>query len=204
MRTIVLTGGLGAGKSTAAAFFADHGATVLDLDRIGHEVLAPGSPTLDRVTEAFGREIVGADGALDRARLAERTFGSPRASRMLNAIVHPAIEAEVRDRLARIGREHPDAVVVLEVPLLAEAPRYRELADIVVAISARESLRVRRCVSRGMSEADARNRIAAQATDEEREALADAVIVNEGDEDALLGELERFWAEAIAPAEERR
>lgn len=199
MLTVVVTGGLGAGKSTATAYFASRGATVIDLDTVGRGVLASGSPTLARVADEFGTDLLGEDGSLDRGELARRAFATPEATARLNAIVHPAIASEVGPSLrdVQLLPNQPD-VIVLEVPLLAEAPVYRELADIVLAIEAPTDRRVERAVARGMQADDARRRIAAQADDTARADLADVVIVNDRDEAAFLRELGRFWDEAMA------
>lgn len=195
MLVIVLTGGLGAGKSTAAEFFRVRGAVTLDLDRIAEHALAPGSAVLERVAAEFGADdILLADGRLDRPALARKAFASPAATALLNSIVHPAVAAEVGPALTslRLLAEPPSAVV-LEVPLLVEAPVFAELADCVLAVVAPESVRLARAVERGMDEAEARRRIRAQATDAERAALADAVIVNDGPRARFEAQLESFW-----------
>lgn len=199
MFTIVLTGGLGAGKSTAAEFFRDRGATVIDLDAVGHGVLSPGAETLAQVADEFGADILRADGSLDRAALAQRAFASPAATARLNAIVHPAIAAQVGPSLADVQLlPFRPEVMVLEVPLLAEAPVYKELADVVIAVSAPEPIRIQRAVAKGMAEDDAVRRISAQASDEARTKLADIVIENAGDRAEFIGKLERFWHEMVA------
>lgn len=198
MFTIVVTGGLGAGKSTALEFFRSHGASVIDLDTVGRAVLHPGSPTLERVAAEFGDDVVGDDGSLDRSKLAARAFATPADSARLNAIVHPAIASQIGPSLrdVQLLPNQPD-VIVLEVPLLAEAPVYRELADLVVAITAPEEVRVERAVRKGLAEDDARRRIAAQARDEERERLADIVLCNDGDRDAFLAVLDGLWEDEV-------
>jgi dephospho-CoA kinase len=194
MHILVLTGGLGAGKSTASGLFRERGATVIDLDDVARHALVPGSPLLARLVEAFGDTILAMDGSLDRAALAQSAFDSPESAGRLNAIMHPAIAREVGPALAeiRLMPQQPQ-LVVLEVPLLAEAPVYAELGDEVLAISAPTELRLRRAIAKGMDEADARRRMAAQAPDVQREALADAVIINDGELSGFLGKLEEFW-----------
>lgn len=204
MHVVVLTGGLGAGKSTAAAWFAERGATVLDLDEVAKALLGPGSALLDRVAAEFGPSVRAADGSLDRAVLAEAAFATPEATARLDAIVHPAVAAEVGSALAELRLQpHQPEVVVLEVPLLAEAPVFAELADAVLAIEAPAESRVERAGARGMDAADARARIAAQASDTERAELADAVIVNDGSAEAFRSALEGFWAEHVAGPDRR-
>lgn len=201
MRIIIVTGGLGAGKSTATRFFVERGALVLSLDEIAHEVLSPGSVGLSRVAQEFGEQVIAADGSLDRAALAELAFACQDCAERLNALVHPLVVEETRARLARAVAAHkPATAVVLEVPLLAEAPELCELADVVLAIEAPENDRMARAVARGMDQSDALHRIACQASDEERAALATHVIANDGDESHFARELEGFWGSLDAAA----
>lgn len=198
MLVLVLTGGLGAGKSTAAAHFRKKGATVIDLDDVADQVLSRGSDVLARVADEFG-DVLLADGSLDRPALAREAFVTPERTARLNALVHPAVAREVGPALQEL-RLMPDqpCLVVLEVPLLAEAPVFREVADVVLAVVAPESMRLRRAVSAGMVEADARRRIRAQATDAQRAALADVVIVNDSTAEEFISALDRFWDERLA------
>jgi dephospho-CoA kinase len=199
MRVVVVTGGIGAGKSTAAAFMREKGAVAIDADRIAEHVLRKDSPTLQRVAEEFGPDVLLADGSLDRAALAGAAFGSPERTRVLNEIVHPAVAREIGPAIADLRLlPDPPQVVVIEVPLLAEAPVFAELADVVLAIVAPEETRITRAVDLGFDEADARNRLARQASDAERAELADVVIVNDGDLEKFRDELERFWEESVA------
>ena len=199
MRVVVITGGIGAGKSTAAEFFRGLGAVVVDLDVVAAEVLRKGSATLGRVSAEFGPEVLFADGSLDRDALARAAFASPGAVGRLNAIVHPAIAREIGPAISdlRLLPDSPD-VVVIEVPLLAEAPVFAELADDVIAIVAPEEVRVARAVATGRPEPDVRRRLAVQATDAERARLADVIIVNDADKDGFLGELKRVWDDRLA------
>jgi len=204
MHVIVLTGGLGAGKSTAAEHFRERGAAVICLDTVAKQLLAPGSELLGRVAEEFGEQIVSADGTLDRRALASRAFASPEAAARLNAIVHPAVAAEVGPALQDLRLlPHPPEVVVLEVPLLAEAPVFAELADEVVAIEAPFEMRVHRAAMRGLGADEARARIAAQASDAERALLSDVVIQNDGSAEDLRLALERYWSERVAGPDSR-
>jgi dephospho-CoA kinase len=204
MHVIVLTGGLGAGKSTAAELLREHGAAVICLDTVAKQLMAPGSELLARVAARFGSEVVSTDGSLDRRALAQRAFVTPEAAAELNAIVHPAVAAEVGPALQDLRLlPHPPHVVVLEVPLLAEAPVFAELADEVVAIEAPLEMRVHRAAMRGLCAEEARARIAVQASDAERAMLADVVIQNDGSAEDLRVALERYWSERVAGPDRR-
>jgi len=196
MLVVVLTGGIGAGKSAAAAYFERRGALVVDADEVARGLMAPGSSLLSRVASEFGPQVVDHDGALNRAELARTCFGDPQSARRLDAIVHPAVVAEVLALLGRLDAspERP-AVVAIEVPLLVEAPSLAEKADIVIAFEAAESVRADRAVARGMESDDVLRRIAVQSTDSDRAKLADVVISNDGTEAELYEELDRLWSE---------
>jgi len=204
MRVVVITGGIGAGKSTASGFLRDKGAIIIDADLVAAQVLEKGSPVLARVAEAFGPDVLLADGSLDRAALARAAFASPEATARLNAIVHPAVAREIGPAVADLRlMPNPPSAVVLEVPLLAEAPVFAQIADLVVAIVAPQELRVARAVQSGFAEADVRRRLAVQASDAERAVLADVVIVNDGSLERFLGELERVWSELVSESDAR-
>ena len=199
MRVVVLTGGIGSGKSAAAEYLGQRGAFVVDLDDVARSVMAPGSEVLATVAREFGPEVVGADGALDRAVLAQACFASPDATARLDAIVHPVVTQETVALLRSLAtRPTPPRVVVLEVPLLAEAPAFADLADVVVALEAPEATRVDRVVARGMERGDATRRVAAQASDEERAALADVVIPNSGTYEELIAAVASLWSERLS------
>ncbi|PRY50619.1 dephospho-CoA kinase [Geodermatophilus tzadiensis] len=195
MLRIGLTGGIGSGKSTVAALLAARGAVVVDADRIAREVVEPGTPGLAAVVGAFGPGVLTPDGALDRAALASVVFADPEARARLDGIVHPLVRARAQEVVARAA---PDAVVVQDVPLLVETGQAGQY-DLVLVVEADLETRVARLAQRGLGEDDARARIAAQATDEQRRAVADVVLDNSGDPDALAGQVERFWAERVAP-----
>ncbi|MDZ4170433.1 MAG: dephospho-CoA kinase [Coriobacteriia bacterium] len=200
MNVIALTGGIGSGKSTAAEYFSSRGAVVVSLDEVARNTLTPGSAALAAVVAAFGEGVLSADGTLDRDALARRSFSSRQAAERLNAIVHPAVAREVGPALRELDMlpMRPE-VVVIEVPLIVEAPVFAELADLVVAIEAPEEMRIARVVSRGMKEPDARARLACQATDAQRAELADDVIVNATTIRDFLSELERYWNTRAVP-----
>lgn len=192
---IGLTGGIGSGKSTVAALLAERGAVVVDADRIAREVLEPGSPGLAAVVEAFGEQVLTADGALDRPAVAAVVFGDPDARARLDGIVHPLVRARSAELL---GSVPVDAVVVQDIPLLVETGQAGSF-DLVLVVEADLATRVARLVRRGLPEADAHARIAAQAGDEERRAVADVVLDNSGTPEDLAAQVDRFWAEHVEP-----
>jgi dephospho-CoA kinase len=191
-----LTGGIGSGKSAVAARLAHHGAIVIDADRLAREVVAPGTDGLAEVVDAFGSGVLGPDGALDRAALARVVFADETGRRRLEGIIHP----RVRARTGELAAAAPDdAIVVNDVPLLVEAGLAGGY-ELVIVVLASESVRLDRLTrDRGMSEAEARSRIRAQATDEQRRAVADVIIENDGTLDDLNKAVDALWAERLAP-----
>ncbi|RFS85237.1 dephospho-CoA kinase [Actinomadura spongiicola] len=190
MLKVGLTGGIGSGKSEVARRLAEHGAVVIDADRIAREVVEPGTPGLAAVVAEFGADVLLPSGALDRERLGRIVFADPERLAALNAIVHPL----VAERTKRLMDEAPDdAVVVHDVPLLAEnglASQYDE----VVVVDAPEDVQLDRLVARrGMTEEDARARMSAQASREGRRAVATHVIDNSGSLDALKAQVDALW-----------
>jgi dephospho-CoA kinase len=184
-----LTGGIGAGKSTVAAAFAARGAIVIDADAIAREVVEPGEPALEALAERFGTEILAPDGRLDRAALAARAFVDETSKKDLEAITHPAIGARF---LQRIADAPEDAIVVHDVPLLVEAKRGNDYAAVIV-VEAPLEVRLARLEARGVPRDDAQRRIALQASDEERRAVATYVIDNGGDLAALEHQVNDVW-----------
>ena len=191
MLMVGLTGGIGSGKSAVARRLAELGAVVIDSDALAREAVAPGTPGLAEVVAAFGPGVVDGEGRLDRTALGRIVFGDKEQRRRLEAIVHP----KVRQRAEEIASAAAaDAVVVNDVPLLVEAG-LAGLYQMVVVVLASEETRVRRLIrDRGMDEADVRARIAAQASDEQRRAVADIVITNDGDMDGLRSQVDQAWA----------
>jgi dephospho-CoA kinase len=190
MLTVGLTGGIGAGKSEVARLLAARGAILVDSDLIAREVVAPGTEGLAAVVAEFGPGVLAEDGSLDRPKLGAIVFADEDRRRALNAIVHPLVGA----RSAELQREAgPDDIVLHDVPLLTEnglAPYY----DMVVVVDADPAARLDRLVRlRGMTEDEARKRMAAQASREERLAIADVVIVNDGPLDALEERVREVW-----------
>ncbi len=193
MLLVGLTGGIGSGKSTVASMLADRGAAVIDADGISRQILEPDGIAYQPVVERFGERIVGADGRIDRAELAATVFGDPVALADLNGLTHPAIGRVMAERMAELAATHP--IVVLDIPLLNIATKDRFQFGAVVVVDTPVELAVSRLVDRrGFTEADARARMAAQITREERKALADFVIDNAGDRAALESEVDRAWA----------
>ena len=192
MLVVGLTGGIGSGKSTVSALLAERGAVVVDADAIVRELQQPGTPVFRAIVERFGDEVVAADGTLDRGAVAGRVFSDRESLAALNAIVHPAVGEEIRRRIAE--QADTDRVVVLDVPLLVEGRGYDTAAVIVVDVP--QETAVQRVVEhRGMDEADARARMANQASREERLARADLVVDNSGTPEDLRQEVDRVWEE---------
>lgn len=187
-----LTGGIGAGKSTVAARLAALGAVVLDADRAARAVVEPGTDGLAAVVAAFGPEILGPDGALDRAALAELVFADEARRTELNRIIHPRVRQWMAERAAAAPE---GSVVVQDIPLLAESG-LAPLFDFVIVVDARDEIRVERLVRlRGMSREQAEARIAAQAPREQRNAVADRVLENNGTEPELVEAVDALWRE---------
>jgi len=194
-----LTGGTGAGKSTAARRLAELGAVVVDADALAREVVAPGTPGLAAVVREFGREVLAPDGGLDRAALGAVVFADTGRRRALEALTHPLVRAR-RDEI--VAAAPPSAVVVDDIPLLVETGRGAEW-PLVVVVDAPVEVRVARlAASRGMAGADARARIAAQAGDAERRAAADVVLDNAGGPEALREAVDGLWRDRLVPFEE--
>lgn len=190
-----LTGGIGSGKSTVSARLAERGAVVVDYDLLAREAVEPGTPALAAIAERFGAEVVGADGRLDRPALGSVVFADEGARRDLEAITHPAIRelAQRRDQGAPEG-----AVVVHDHPLLVEMGM-AEACDLVVVVDVPEPEQVRRLVEdRAMSEADARSRLAAQSSREDRRAAADVVLDNSGSLEQLQEAVDALWERLTA------
>jgi dephospho-CoA kinase len=199
MLKVGLTGGIGAGKSEVSRLLVEHGAVLIDADRIAREVVAPGTPGLAAVVEAFGEEILAPDGSLDRPRLGSVVFADPAKLAVLNSIVHPLVGARSRELESAAA---PDAVVVHDVPLLTEnnlAPLY----DLVIVVDASPETQLDRLVRlRGMTEEDARARMAAQATCEQRRQIADIVIDNDVPLDELKKRVAEVWGDLVRQAGE--
>ena len=198
VQMIGLTGGIGSGKSTVAGLLAAKGAVVVDADLIARQVVEPGSPVLDQLAERFGADVVGADGRLDRALLATRAFVDEESRKALDAITHPAIGEEF---LRQVAAAPEGAVVVHDVPLLVESKNPAQYRGVIVVEAPRE-LRLARLADRGIPREDAENRMAQQATDERRRAIATWVLDNSGDLDALRVQVDALWPALVEFARE--
>jgi dephospho-CoA kinase len=195
-----LTGGIGSGKSEVARRLAALGAVVIDADAIAREVVAPGTPGLQQIVAEFGESVLSPDGSLDRERMAAVVFADDDARRLLNAIVHPLVGAAMGQRTVRAGEHDPHAVVVNDVPLLAEGGS-RDRYDVVVVVDVDPETQLRRLVDqRGMTTEDAQARIAVQASRSQRLDLADIVIDNTGDLAALDDKVQDVWTDLSARA----
>ncbi|MFE3162233.1 dephospho-CoA kinase [Streptomyces sp. NPDC059224] len=201
MLKVGLTGGIGAGKSEVSRLLVGHGAVLIDADRIAREVVEPGTPGLTAVVEAFGPGVLAADGTLDRPKLGSIVFADPDRLALLNSIVHPLVGARSRE-LENSAAD--DAVVINDVPLLAEnglAPFY----DLVIVVDVAPDTQLDRLTRlRGMTEDDARARMAAQATREKRLEIADIVIDNDVPLDQLEQQVATVWTDLVRRAREGR
>ncbi|MGH3675126.1 MAG: dephospho-CoA kinase [Mycobacterium sp.] len=195
MLRIGLTGGIGAGKSTVSATFNECGGIIVDGDVIAREVVEPGTEGLAKLVDAFGEDILLPDGALNRPALAAKAFVDDERRAKLNGIVHPLVGRRREEIIAAVAE---DAVVVEDIPLLVEtgtAPAF----PLVVVVHADEETRVKRLIKRGMDEADARARIAAQAPEEQRRAIADVLLDNSGSQGELSEQARDLWYQRVLP-----
>ena len=190
-----LTGGIGSGKSTVAAMLAERGCVVVDADQIAREVVEH-PEVLGALAEAFGPEVVAADGTLDRAALAERAFVTDELRKQLEAITHPPIGEEF---LRRVGEAPPDGIVVHDVPLLVESKRGFEYGGVIVVEAPRE-VRLQRLEARGIPRDDAERRMALQASDEDRRKVATWLVDNGGDLADLERRIDEIWPELVERA----
>ncbi len=195
MLLVALTGGIGSGKSLAGEYLANLGATVVDADLLARSVVERGEPAFNELLARFG-DLILKDGALDRSKLAEIIFTDPTAKAEVEAITHPRIREALDQIAASAGH---DEIVIYQIPLLVES-KGAERFDRVITVSAPISLRRERAIARGMAAYDFEKRLSHQATDLEREAIADYIIDNSGDRDALLAHVERLWESELKPA----
>ncbi|WP_105036722.1 dephospho-CoA kinase [Cryobacterium aureum] len=202
MYLIGLTGGIASGKSTVAQRLAELGAVVIDADRLAREVVEPGTPALAAIAKEFGADLLQPDGNLNRPALGAIIFTDPVRRERLNAITHPAVRQLTRDRVAAAAAADPHAIVVYDVPLLAEAKAGGLVTfDLIVVVQADADTRIQRMVDlRGLTREEATHRISSQASDAERLALADVVIDNTGGLDATLLQVDALW-ERVRTAE---
>lgn len=197
MPLIALTGGIAAGKSTVANRLRELGAHVISADELVRYVQRGGSPTLDAIRERFGLGVIAADGELDRAALGRLVFDDGVARTDLENIVHPAIGAEFRARISDIVANEPDAIIVYDIPLLVETKRVDEF-DAVIVVACDPQIRHDRLVTlRGLSSDEAWSRISAQATEDERGAVADWVIESGESIESTLAQTDRVWSQIL-------
>jgi len=197
MITVAVTGGIGSGKSTVSSALAERGAVIVDSDKLARAVVAPGTPGLAAIRAEFGNRMITADGALDRAALASVVFADPAARTALEGITHPLVRAAFVNAQQAAA---VDAVVVNDIPLLTTMSAAAGF-HLVIGVRADAELRVQRLVGRGLSAADARARMAAQLSDDERALLCDIVLVNHGSPDDLVVRVDELWAKRLLPFE---
>jgi len=192
---IGLTGGIAAGKTEVARRFAHHGALVIDHDQLARDALAIGSPGLQRVVEEFGSDVLHDDGSLNRPALGRIVFGSPQDLRRLNEIVHPEVHRLSADAEDAARKDDSNAVVVHDIPLLVETGQENDF-DVLIVVDAPVDVRVERLMTgRGMTEHDARSRIAAQINDDVRRQAADVVLDSSASLDELQQQVDEVWQE---------
>ena len=189
-----LTGGIGAGKSTVAQFFAELGALVIDADQLARMAIERGSDGFADVMLRFGDEII-VNGDIDRKKLAEIVFSDPEARKDLEAIIHPRVQALFAEAVADLDI---DDILIYEIPLLVETGAAAKF-DYIITVESDIELRKARLLKKGLYISQIEKRMASQATPEAREAIADKVIRNDGDEDSLLRQVENLWEGVLQP-----
>ena len=189
-----LTGGIGSGKSLAAQFFSQLGAIVIDADQLARSAIERGSEGFDEVLLRFGDTVL-KNGDIDRVALGQIIFENPEAKKDLEEIIHPRIRAEFEEAVASLN---PGQIMVYEIPLLVET-KAADRFDFVITVESDAQLRKQRLRARGMFHSDIEKRIASQATEEQRRAIADCVLINDGTEDDLLRQVENVWESTILP-----
>jgi dephospho-CoA kinase len=189
-----LTGGIGSGKSLAAQFFSQLGALVIDADQLARSAIERGSEGFDEVLLRFGDTVL-KNGDIDRVALGQIVFENPQAKIDLEEIIHPRIRAEFEEAVASLN---PGQIMVYEIPLLVET-NAADRFDFVITVESDPEVRKQRLRARGMFHSDIEKRMASQATEEERRAVADCVLTNDGTEDDLLRQVENIWESTILP-----
>lgn len=199
-----LTGGIGSGKSTIASLFAERGAVIIDADAISRSLMEPGEEVLTRTVEAFGSTILNANGTLNRAALASIIFSDESQREKLNAIVHPAVHRRAQSQVQQ-ALEQPgfSGIIIDDIPLLVEGGRAGEFAGVVTIYTDLDTRLERLVHSRGMDEADARARIAAQASDEQRAQIATWIVDNSGSLEHSREQVDRIWDEMMSRSSTR-
>ena len=194
MLVVALTGGIGSGKSTVSEFFARLGALVIDADQLARMAIERGTDGFADVLLRFGEEII-VNGDIDRKKLAEIVFSDEKARKDLEAIIHPRVQAIFAEAVANL--DHDD-ILIYEIPLLVETGA-AEKFDFVITVESNIELRKARLLKKGLYISQIEKRIASQASEGAREAIADAVIRNDGDEDSLLRTVENLWESVLVP-----
>lgn len=194
MLVVGLTGGIGAGKSTVAQFFAELGALVIDADQLARMAIERGSDGFADVMLRFGDEVI-VNGDVDRKKLAEIVFSDPQARKDLEAIIHPRVQALFAEAVADLDI---DDILIYEIPLLVETGAAAKF-DYIITVESDIELRKARLLKKGLYISQIEKRIASQVTPEAREAIADKVIRNDGDEDSLLRQVENLWEGVLQP-----
>ncbi|MFZ9099926.1 MAG: dephospho-CoA kinase [Candidatus Planktophila sp.] len=194
MLVVGLTGGIGAGKSTVAQYFAELGALVIDADQLARMAIERGTDGFADVMLRFGDDVI-ANGDIDRKKLAEIVFSDPKARKDLEAIIHPRVQALFAEAVADLNS---DDILIYEIPLLVETGAAAKF-DYIITVESDLEIRKARLLKKGLYISQIEKRIASQASPEAREAIADAVIRNDGDEDALLRQVENLWEGVLRP-----
>ncbi|HOB57966.1 MAG: dephospho-CoA kinase [Microbacteriaceae bacterium] len=202
MYLIGLTGGIASGKSVVAKRLAEHGAVHVDADALAREVVEPGTEGLAAIERAFGPQVIAPDGSLDRPALGAIIFPDPEKRALLNSITHPAVWKRAKQLFDEAAAADPHAVVVYDVPLLAEASADRPMRfDLIVVVHANRDARIKRMIElRGMTREEATHRLNSQASDTERLAIADVVIDSNGTLEETLHQADELWEMAAASA----
>ncbi|MDQ3982757.1 MAG: dephospho-CoA kinase [Actinomycetota bacterium] len=196
MYVVGLTGGIGSGKSTVSAMLAARGAQIIDADVLAREVVEPGTAGFGEVVDAFGQDVVGPDGALDRSKLGSIVFADADKRKKLESIIWPRVGAAVADRLRALS--DTDCIVILDVPLMAEATDgSRRFAQRIIVVDASPESQIRHLEAKGVSREDAQARMAAQAARDERLKIADFVLRNDGTIEELEKQVDAVWTELL-------
>ncbi len=199
MYTVMVTGGLGSGKSTLCKLICEHGAMSMNLDEIYRGLLESNENMIADLADRFGDDILDDSGMVIRSKLAEEAFSDEQSTKDLNAITFPYIMAMTNDYLLDVHCVpcSSSKVLVVEVPLLTEVPEFAQLADEIIAVNVPSDVRLQRAVARGMNPADALRRLQVQPTDAERDAIADTICDNSGTEDDLRAWADAWWEERM-------
>ena len=193
MKTIILTGGIGSGKSTVSTILKELGAEVIEGDKVSHEIINPGTAGWQEVVTAFGRDILTSQQTVDRKKLAQAVFNNPQALKKLNQILHPKVDAEIKDRLQQCQKQGAE-VAAVEVALITEADWIHQ-ADYIWVVKTPQDITLKRLKARGMSEAESLGRMAFQPPVEEKFKRKVTIINNEGTPGELKAKVEKLWQE---------